>query len=238
MVPRSPKGLAAGIIISVASFLGIFFMPIFTPYEFFNCSSYGGGTQCFVNPNPAYPVVLLIGMIGIGLIFFGLFGGKYVLSPFFVIGMLLLGWGLAGLILGYIALESCVAGKFGLSCIAFASEFYEPSVLLGTILIGSNALFWKSRSHGSMSDRAFLSNVSGAILASAGIILTFFSYLVIFTRYSNYAGSLIFYWIQLGVGLFFIFLGAGLIIWSKGTGRKVQVQTQVNTTQAHGFKPP
>jgi hypothetical protein len=234
--PRSSRRLSVGIAISLAYFIGIFFMPGFTPYYFFNCSPFGdGGTQCFGAPNLAYPIVLLIAMIGIGVAFFGLFGGSYVLSPLFIVGMLILGWGLSGLILGYIGLESCVEGRFGLAqCIAFDSEFYEPPILLGTILIGSNVLFfWKTGSHGILKEKVPFSKLSGAILASVGIILTLFSYLVIFTRYSSYAGPLTVYWVQLVAGLFFLILGVGLVTvtGSKGLGKTTR-QVEMPSKQA------
>ena len=38
--------------------------------------------QCFGIPNVAYPIVLVIGMIGIELVFFGLFGRIFVSSLF------------------------------------------------------------------------------------------------------------------------------------------------------------
>jgi len=139
----SIKALAAGSVILIGGLLSVLFLlPRVTPYDILNCSPFEGGTQCFGSLNPVYPVVFMISMAGSVVLFFGMFGRRFVLGPLYMIGMLLLGWGSAGVTFGYLGLQWCVSQPFALSCIAYHSEFYTPAIVAGMTLIGGNYLWW------------------------------------------------------------------------------------------------
>ena len=67
-------------------------LPRLTPFELEHCTYEG----CFSSVNPLYPVVFLASVAGTVILFWGEFGGAFVLSPVFVAGMLAVEYGLAG----------------------------------------------------------------------------------------------------------------------------------------------
>jgi hypothetical protein len=67
-------------------------LPRSGPLEIVHCT-YAG---CFSSLNPAYPALFLVSVVGIVVLFVGVFGARFVLSPPFVAGMVALEYGLAG----------------------------------------------------------------------------------------------------------------------------------------------
>ena len=127
-------------------------LPAITPFWVLSCSPIAGGTQCFGGPNLIYPIVFLVSMVGTVLVFSGLFGRGFVTAPLFVAGMLLLGWGSAGIVFGYldsVSNESC-ASLFSL-CVSghLSTGPFETAMVGGPLLIGCNGFwcFWRGPQH-------------------------------------------------------------------------------------------
>lgn len=143
MALKSVTKFAAGAAI-FAGGLGamVTLLPHLTPYDLMRCSPFEGGTQCLGSLNPVYPAVLVASMVGGGLAFYGVFGRGFVLSPLFILGMLVFGWGLAGVVFGYEGQLWCGSQPFLLSCIAYHPEFFTPFLVGGLALIGGNGYLW------------------------------------------------------------------------------------------------
>ncbi len=116
-------------------------LPSITPYEFVNCTHIIGGTQCSSSANPVYTAAFIISMAGSVVLFFGVFGRRFVLGPLYVIGTLLMGLGSAGVTFGYLGERWCGSQPL-LSCIAYHPESFTLAILAGLTLIGGNYLWW------------------------------------------------------------------------------------------------
>ena len=89
---RSVRAAGIGAVILLGSVLAMLVaLPRVTPLELGHCT-YAG---CFSSVNPLYPVVFLISIAGTVILFWGAFGGHFVVSPLFVAGMVALEYGLA-----------------------------------------------------------------------------------------------------------------------------------------------
>ena len=140
---KSATSFAAGAAIFVGG-LGamVTLLPYITPYDLVKCTPLGGGTECIGSLNLVYPAIFVMSMVGGGLAFYGLFGRGFVLSPLFILGMLALGWGLAGVIFGYEGQLWCRSQAFLLSCIATNPDFFTPFLVGGLALIGGDGYLW------------------------------------------------------------------------------------------------
>ena len=123
-------------------------LPAVTPFWVLSCSPIAGGTQCFGGPNLIYPAVFLISMAGAVLVFLGLFGRGFVIAPLFVAGLLLLGWGSAGMVFDYLSQvsnESCWS-LFSLCVSGHLNPGpFATGMVVGVILIGWNGFWWFRR---------------------------------------------------------------------------------------------
>ena len=120
-------------------------LPAITPFWVLSCSPIVGGMQCFGGPNLIYPIFFLVSMAGAVLLFSGSFGRGFVIAPLFIAGMLLLGWGSAGMIFGYldsVSNESC-GSLFSLCVSAHLNPGpFATAIAGGAILIGCNGFWW------------------------------------------------------------------------------------------------
>lgn len=114
-------------------------LPKLTPYDLLRCRPDQGGIECFGGMNPAYPILFIVAIGGLVMLFLGVFGRNFVVTPLFVSGVLIEACGLSGIIFGYIGFESCAQSPYSL-CMAYHPEFNEPWVLAGSILISANVL--------------------------------------------------------------------------------------------------
>jgi hypothetical protein len=96
---RSVGLAAAGAGVLCASVAALIALPRFTPFELIHCLP-ASPLLCFSSVNPAYPVAFLMSLGGTVILFFGVFGKSFVVSPVFVIGMIALGYGLSGVVSG------------------------------------------------------------------------------------------------------------------------------------------
>jgi len=182
-----------------------------TPYEFFKCSPYEGGTQCFGSINPIYWLVFFTSMAGAVLFFFGLFGRGFILGPFFILGMPLVAFGLVGVIFGYIGYGSCNR----VSCITYHPELLEPFILAGVALLAVNAYQWYSGLGVVFrASRQTLSRFLGVVSVITGAILLLFGWVVVATFVGNYVADHTLSWLQIASGLWLMPVGTSLIAWS------------------------
>ncbi|MHB1869222.1 MAG: hypothetical protein ACYCPP_09825 [Nitrososphaerales archaeon] len=220
-IPRSLNVIAIGIVVLCTGLLSLIEMPRITPYEFFNCSPYEGGTQCFGSINPIYPIIFIVSMAGAVLVFLGLFGGAFTLGPGFLLGMVFAGFGLAGIIFGYIAFKSCVSGRFPGPelCPAYHPEAIEPFVLVGALLLAVNA-FWRNSGFGKSHwmDKQVLARFLGVVSVAVGAIMISFGWMVVGTFVGNFDTLHSVYWMQIAIGLLLVAMGIVLIGWSLRLG--------------------
>ena len=161
-------------------------------------------------------------MAGAVLVFFGLFGRFFILGPGFIVGMLLADLGLFGVIFGYIGFESCGSGLFpGPSlCPAYHPELFEPFILIGVLLVATNAFWWNSGSGKSYAmSKPVLAMFLGVVSVAVGTILVAFGWAVVGTFVGNYVEIHSLYWMQLVIGLLLVPAGIVLVGWSVRTMR-------------------
>jgi hypothetical protein len=122
---RSIKLAAAGGAVVCLSYFFIFLvMPSVTPFDSVHCLT---STQCFNGINPAYPLVFLVSVAGTVVLFFGLFGRRFVFSPVFAIGMIALEYGLAGVV------SSSLGAQSGPN---LTPVDFLPFVTIGVVVLG------------------------------------------------------------------------------------------------------
>ncbi|MHB8568541.1 MAG: hypothetical protein ACYC7D_15980 [Nitrososphaerales archaeon] len=94
-MPRSIAFIGIGLVLTTATlFAQLILLTRLFPYEYYNCSAIsGGGETCTGSINPIYPLLFLVFIGGIILIFAGLFGWRFIISPLFILGMGLFGFG-------------------------------------------------------------------------------------------------------------------------------------------------
>jgi hypothetical protein len=212
MMSRSSTAL--GTTILCVGLVMLLELPKITPYQFFNCSPYDGGTQCFGSINTVYAAIFVVSMSGAILLFFGLFGRNFILSPLFIIGMLLDAWGLLGIIFGYTGFESCVSGKFPYSlCMAYHPEATEPFILVGSILIAVMASLPCLSSLGELHKMTYqaVAKFIGLVSITIGPILLSFGWMIVDTFVGNFDTLHSVYWTQIAMGLVLVPAGIALV---------------------------
>jgi hypothetical protein len=145
---RKPSARAIGVIGAALFFGGIAsllaLLPAVTPFRVLSCSPIAGGTQCFGGPNLIYPAVFAISMAGAVLAFFGFLGRGFVAAWLFIVGMILLGWGSAVIIIAHLG-SSCTS-SFQI-CTTMDPNLvpFATAIVAGVILIGCNGFlrFWR-----------------------------------------------------------------------------------------------
>jgi hypothetical protein len=139
----SIKAIVFGGVVLIGGFASVLILlPSITPYEFLNCSPIVGGMQCSSSLNPVYTPAFIISMAGSVVLFFGVFGRRFVLGPLFVIGTLLMGLGSAGVTFGYLAEQWCTSQTM-LPCVFVNPGSFTLAMLTGLILIGGNYWWWR-----------------------------------------------------------------------------------------------
>jgi hypothetical protein len=136
---RSARLAGAGALVLCVSFAALLIaMPRFTPFEFQTCTPAAptqsfpqGGTQCTSGLNPAYPLVFLLSVAGTVILLVGLFGGRFVLSPASVIGIIALEWGLAAIVSASLGTHSGVGVNPAL---------FSPFVVIGAVVLCIQAI--------------------------------------------------------------------------------------------------
>jgi len=139
----SVRGVVVGSVVLVGGLVSILvLLPRVTPFFFLNCSLLGGGTQCSSSLNFIYPTAFLFSMAGAVVMFYGMFGRRFILGPLYVVGMLSLGLGSAGVAFGYLERQWCVYNTWGL-CVGINLQVFAPAIVAGLILIGGNGFWWR-----------------------------------------------------------------------------------------------
>ena len=118
---RSPPAAIAGAVILVGGYALIAALPRVSPFHVVHCI----GSSCFSGLNPAYPLLFVATVAGTAVLFFGLFGRAFVLSPVFVASMVALEYGLAA------TTSSLLSGQDPL--------VFSPLVAIGFAGLGFNA---------------------------------------------------------------------------------------------------
>ena len=231
------KTIGIGAAVACVGFATLLELSKVTPYQFFNCSSYEGGTQCFGSMNPIYPIIFAISIGGLVLLFWGLFGRRFILNPLFIIGMILDAYGLLAIIFGYIGFESCGSGPIPSLCMAYHPEFAEPFVLVGSVLIAAAAISTKTFGMPTLS-KLGLAGVSGIVLITTGTVLIAFGWIVVGTFVGNYVTLHWDYLMQLAFGSAFVLLGV-MLVGLSGIRRKSGVtKVPANSGDATGVVNP
>ncbi|HUH99928.1 MAG TPA: hypothetical protein VLY65_02695 [Nitrososphaerales archaeon] len=118
----------AGAALLLASVLSMLFaLPRLAPLELGHCT-YAG---CFSSVNPLYPLAFLLSVAGTIILFVGAFGGRFVLTPVFVAGLVALEYGLAS---AFSAFWRSGQGS------AVSPELFAPLIFIGGLAIGFHTL--------------------------------------------------------------------------------------------------
>jgi len=131
---KSVRLAEAGLALLCASYFALVVaMPRLSPFQFLTCSYIPptpsfpqGGTTCSSSLNPAYPLVFLISVVGTVTLLFGVFGRGLVFSPVFVIGIIALEYGLAGVVSASLDTESGVSTN---------PAIFSPFVFIGALAL-------------------------------------------------------------------------------------------------------
>src|SRR5207245_2885795 len=131
-LPSSLVSIAAGVI----DFCGgiiilLLLLPRVTPYEILSCTEHLGVSECSGGVNPVYGTFFITSMTGIALAFYGFFGRDFILGPLFTLGMVLIAFGSAGIVLGYLGLQYCKSYSLSVSCLAYHPETFALVVMSG-----------------------------------------------------------------------------------------------------------
>jgi hypothetical protein len=123
-------GLAiAGAGILCASVALLLVLPRLSPFELVRClpaAPAQPAQACFSSVNPLYPIVFLLSVAGTVVVFFGMFGKGFIVSPVFVAGMIALEYGLSGVVSGTLDAER--------------AQSIDPVVFAPLVAIGALAL--------------------------------------------------------------------------------------------------
>ena len=110
-------------------------LPRLAPFEFLTCSPIQGGTGCVEGMNTTYPIMFfLLSVCGTVFFFLGLFGKSFVLNPLFILGLILVEWGSAGLAFGYLHSQWC-ASEASVTCIVINPDSFLGALVGGVLLI-------------------------------------------------------------------------------------------------------
>jgi hypothetical protein len=125
---RSVRFAIAGVGILCASVTSLLVLPRLSPFELLHCppAQPSQAAACFSSVNPLYPIAFLLSAMGTVVIFFGAFGRSFIVSPFFVAGMIALEYGLSGVVSGALDAER--------------AEPIDPAVFAPLVAIGALAL--------------------------------------------------------------------------------------------------
>jgi hypothetical protein len=167
------------------------------PYEVLSCTSLqGGGGWCFgdlhsVYPNPiVYQIAVIISMAGAVLFFLGLFGRGFILGPFFILGVFIIG---------------------------FVGVTYEAALIIGGGLIAVNALSWYSGVWPAYIEhritRRVTARIIGIVSTVDGAILILFGWIT-FPVFGPFIETESIFWAQVAIGLLLMPLGLLLVRWS------------------------
>src|ERR1700733_1677005 len=128
---RSVSLAIAGAGILCASVALLLVLPRLSPFELLHCPPAAPAqpfqaAPCFSSVNPLYPIVFLLSAAGTVVIFLGVFGRSFIVSPVFVAGVIALEYGLSGVVSG--ALDAQRANPI------------DPAVFAPLVAIGAAAL--------------------------------------------------------------------------------------------------
>lgn len=121
-----------GAALLLGSYVMLAALPAVTAFEVVRClphappPSNGSTVSCLSSVNLIYPLVFLVSIGGTVVLFVGIFGGRFVLSPLFVAGMVALEYGLA-------ATASAILG--GADGVSTNPLLFSPLVAVGSLAL-------------------------------------------------------------------------------------------------------
>jgi hypothetical protein len=132
---RSVRLAIAGAGILCASVALLLVLPRLSPFELLHCLPPATAqpfqeAPCFSSVNPLYPIVFLVSVAGTVVVFFGVFGKGFIVSPVFVVGMIALEYGLSGVVSGALDAER--------------AEPIDPAVFAPLVVIGALAVCFQA----------------------------------------------------------------------------------------------
>jgi hypothetical protein len=112
-------------------------LSLISPSRFYTCSSFpGGGGVCSSYEQVLVLLLSIPIVLGIGLLFFAIFGRGVVLGSFFILGVISLAWGAIGLSFGELSIEMCQSSFCPLGS-AFDATPYWILIAVGATMISS-----------------------------------------------------------------------------------------------------